>query len=394
VARNDPGPTDSDPDLPSEPDDDGDPLLVRPFIVPPAAIASDATHAELDNDSRTAGTPARSPLVPRQRRAELFFAPRDDLAVPAQRPVLPAADEPDAGGKPLYGRSPDSDWLHRRRRRHVTAAALTSVSPSGGSGGPPLDSHAAQAGVLAALWPMDARRRNRIIVVAAATALLLAIGFAGYRLQGRPTPDTGGLPEAFPSAAALPSPASVDPTGALPPPSPLPGGVGGPGASAGGGTDDSGPVATQPGGPAPTTPKTTVPPTTATAKPPTNPAVHVGEIRGVGGRCLDVIDGVEARGHRLQVLTCNGAVGQTWSLTSAGTLVAGGRCAQYTGSEAVKLVDCDGTAAGRWRVGTGSTLVNGSTGGCLTDPSAGIGNAIEVRLLACDGGAGQRWSLP
>jgi hypothetical protein len=58
----------------------------------------------------------------------------------------------------------------------------------------------------------------------------------------------------------------------------------------------------------------------------------------------------------------------------------------------VRSDGCDGAGdSGQWRAGPGGSLVNPSSGRCLTDP--GKSGAI-TEVAACTGGDDQRWSLP
>ena len=89
-------------------------------------------------------------------------------------------------------------------------------------------------------------------------------------------------------------------------------------------------------------------------------AAATGAITGIGGKCVDVVDGGTANGTRVQLWSCNGGAAQQWSARDDGSVSALGRCLDAAGTAngaAVQVFDCNGTAARRWTADAGR-LVN------------------------------------
>ncbi|MFC8287676.1 ricin-type beta-trefoil lectin domain protein, partial [Streptomyces cyaneofuscatus] len=78
----------------------------------------------------------------------------------------------------------------------------------------------------------------------------------------------------------------------------------------------------------------------------------VGQITGIGGKCVDVAGASSANGTAVQLYDCNGTGAQQWDVRSDGTVRALGKCLDAKdGATAngtlVQLWDCNGTAAQR-----------------------------------------------
>ncbi|MHB1595002.1 MAG: GH25 family lysozyme [Streptosporangiaceae bacterium] len=114
-----------------------------------------------------------------------------------------------------------------------------------------------------------------------------------------------------------------------------------------------------------------------------------GRIRvAVGRLCLASVSRVT-----VSVQTCWHSGGQIWDYVQNGTIRLNGRCLTAQGSTTVGFATCDRTAGQEWQYQPGGSLVNGGTGQCLADASAGTRPAPVVQA-ACDGAAGQTWTLP
>jgi hypothetical protein len=136
--------------------------------------------------------------------------------------------------------------------------------------------------------------------------------------------------------------------------------------------------------------------TTATATPTQQlapPVARIGTVRGENGLCLDLSGGVPADNAAVQVSTCNGSLGQLWTLATNGTLQVFGMCALIVGDDTVHVVACDSRTTAQWRV-SGSTLVNAADSKCLTDPAKGTTAGTAVTVTRCTNAANQQWSLP
>jgi hypothetical protein len=114
-----------------------------------------------------------------------------------------------------------------------------------------------------------------------------------------------------------------------------------------------------------------------------------GKVTAASGRCLMRGGLLGVDGSPIQVADCG--VASTFTLATDGTLRVNGRCAQVSGDGTVRIDGCGDQDSAQWRQGPGSSLVNPSTGRCLTDPGRG---GATTRAAACTGGSEQRWSLP
>ncbi|MEU9294209.1 lectin [Streptomyces sp. NPDC048266] len=126
---------------------------------------------------------------------------------------------------------------------------------------------------------------------------------------------------------------------------------------------------------------------------------RTGEVKGVGGKCLDVDNAQTADGTKIQLWTCNGTVAQRWTVPGDGTLRVLGKCLDVSdGGSAdgtrVQLWTCNGTAAQTWSPQSDGTVRNPRSGKCL-DASGGTWNdGTAVHLWTCHTGANQKWALP
>ncbi|MFC8952727.1 lectin [Streptomyces sp. NPDC057101] len=126
---------------------------------------------------------------------------------------------------------------------------------------------------------------------------------------------------------------------------------------------------------------------------------RTGEVKGVGGKCLDVDNAQTADGTKIQLWTCNGTVAQRWTVPGDGTLRVLGKCLDVSdGGSAdgtrVQLWTCNGTAAQTWSPQSDGTVRNPRSGKCL-DASGGTWNdGTAVHLWTCHTGANQKWTLP
>ncbi|MFF5788735.1 ThuA domain-containing protein [Streptomyces sp. NPDC012693] len=129
------------------------------------------------------------------------------------------------------------------------------------------------------------------------------------------------------------------------------------------------------------------------------PGPRTGEVKGVGGKCLDVDNAQTADGTKIQLWTCNGSSAQKWTVSGDGTLKALGKCLDVSGGGSadgtrVQLWTCNGTAAQKWAPQADGTVRNPQSGKCL-DASGGTWNdGTAVHLWTCHTGPNQKWVLP
>ncbi|MFJ5275269.1 ThuA domain-containing protein [Streptomyces parvulus] len=129
------------------------------------------------------------------------------------------------------------------------------------------------------------------------------------------------------------------------------------------------------------------------------PGPRTGEVKGVGGRCLDVDNSMTADGTKIQLWTCNGTGAQRWTRADDGTVTALGKCLDVSGGGSadgtkIQLWTCNGSGAQKWAPQADGTVRNPQSGKCL-DASGGTWNdGTPVHLWTCHTGANQKWVLP
>ncbi|MDR7274755.1 glycoside hydrolase family protein [Catenuloplanes atrovinosus] len=117
-------------------------------------------------------------------------------------------------------------------------------------------------------------------------------------------------------------------------------------------------------------------------------AAQGGPITGPGGRCVDVAGANPADGTAVRLWDCNGTAAQQWSFEGR-TVRALGKCLDVAGASQadgapVQLYTCNGTGAQAWAV-RGTEVVNAGSGKCL---DAG---GTRLRIWACTGDPAQVW---
>jgi hypothetical protein len=135
---------------------------------------------------------------------------------------------------------------------------------------------------------------------------------------------------------------------------------------------------------APATQKPTLAPPPASAQ--------TGRISAASGRCLALGGLLGIDGSPIQTVSCGGGTAQKFTLATDGTLQVASRCTVASGDGSVRSGGCGGAGAGgQWRAGPNGSLVNPSSGLCLTDPGK---SGATTAVGACTGGDSQRWSIP
>src|SRR6266511_3188412 len=105
---------------------------------------------------------------------------------------------------------------------------------------------------------------------------------------------------------------------------------------------------------------------------------RVGQITGIGGKCVDVQWAGTANGTPIQLWTCNGTDAQRWTVGTDATLRALGKCLDVSGGGTangtlIQLWDCNGTGAQVWQAQSDGT---------------------RLQIWDCFGGSNQVWRLP
>lgn len=345
---------------------------------------------------RTGETAGANPAPPPAITSPDFSA-ADGPSSEALVPDVPSWAAPTP--QPL-GRSAPTGAPHPADGTGVAAAGdvpPTSSDHTAGTGDPPAPAdHRAGTGDVAPI-PADHRtvttRRSgpRVaLLVAAALILLLGVGLGTLTWRSPDLSDarfanaTGTPPAGTPQASAKARPAPSAP--------PSPAATEAPAAS---GRPSGAPSRSPLASPSPT--KSTSQP----AAPP--PAAHVGEITGVGGKCVDVSGASRADGTPVVIYTCNGTTAQTWTMRADGTVRALGKCLDVQDSgtgdgTSVQLWSCgSGLANQRWLYESATRhLVNPASGKCLDarDQSSADGTRLQIWTCNPNYQANQRWSTP
>ena len=123
------------------------------------------------------------------------------------------------------------------------------------------------------------------------------------------------------------------------------------------------------------------------------------EIRGIGGKCVDVAGANTANGTPIQIIDCNGNAAQKWSRPGDGTIRALGKCLDVTvaAPRTAQRSSC-GTAtvpaAQNWAVSGASDIVNPQANKCLDAIGELLGQRHEnSRSGSARGGANQKWAV-
>lgn len=380
----------------------GDPLLVRRFVLGPAE-AYDAgeeahtwpapAHDEPGGDTEAADLPVagRTPPgiapadfpegrhIPAHRASR--FRRADEGAGPRRAETAGGAAGAAAFGAAQPGTSTPGTLVPARRSAlEPTAIKSTAVVLPGSPAEDVADNRPSRRRVLLLAGLVVA-----VAIALAATGLAVLNGNErGPRALPTPSGLTGGPESGTPSGSppgSAPMPNQRQPNG-IPQIGPAPENTRAGGATANGGL-------TAGGVQAPETATADVSPAaldrTAQSSPPAQ--TRTGTIRTGNDRCL-ALPGGKPRDHQkyAMVYPCDGTEGQWWTLGSDGTIRLGGKCALAEGS-VLRVSGCGHRAQAQWRAGSGGIVLNVSTGQCLTD-------AGETTVARCTGGTNQRWSLP
>jgi hypothetical protein len=220
----------------------------------------------------------------------------------------------------------------------------------------------------------------RLLVLLAGVAV--ALGIAAYFVRGGGSQDDArrgpsvSLPAVGPAAPAVGAVTSAaKPSASARSSSPSP--------SASSSASRS-PRATEPTGRTPATRKPTLAPPPASDR--------TGRIGSASGRCLTLGGLLGIDGSPIETASCTGGTSQRFTLATDGTLQVAGRCAAADGDGSVRSDGCGSAGdSGQWRAGPDGSLVNTSSGRCLTDPGRA---GATTTTATCTGGSDQRWSLP
>jgi predicted chitinase len=130
---------------------------------------------------------------------------------------------------------------------------------------------------------------------------------------------------------------------------------------------------------------------------PASAADPVGQITGLGGKCVDVAGASSANGTPVQLYDCNGTGAQQWTVGSDGTLRALGKCLDIVdqgtaNGSLVQLWDCTGGQNQKWSVNTAHDIVSQSAGKCLDAKDQSSANGTRLQIWSCTGQSNQKWT--
>lgn len=121
------------------------------------------------------------------------------------------------------------------------------------------------------------------------------------------------------------------------------------------------------------------------------------QIKGIGGRCLDVRGAQTANGTPIQLYDCNGSAAQKFTLGNDGTIRAYGKCidvqsAAKNDGATVQLYDCNGTGAQKWNLPAAGDIVNVNADKCLHVKEPANQNSAITVISTCEGIPNQKWT--
>ena len=161
------------------------------------------------------------------------------------------------------------------------------------------------------------------------------------------------------------------------------------------------PTAPAPSGTVSAPPPTWAPLDQPTAGKPTagKPAARSGPITGVGGKCIEAVEGGGLSGGAVQLFRCTRAPGQRWTVATDGTLRTLGKCLHVsnggtTDGTEIQLQACDGSGSQQWKHRTDGSLFNPQSKRCLEAPTLNASDTTQLVIWKCSKAENQLWSLP
>ncbi|MCF3963689.1 glycoside hydrolase family 19 protein [Streptomyces fuscigenes] len=130
---------------------------------------------------------------------------------------------------------------------------------------------------------------------------------------------------------------------------------------------------------------------------PAQAADPVGQITGLGGKCVDVAAANSANGTPVQLYDCNGSNAQQWTIAGDGTVRALGKCLDVVGGGTgdgalVQLWDCTGAANQKWSVNSAHDIVGLAANKCLDVKDRSTANGTRLQIWTCTGQSNQKWN--
>lgn len=110
---------------------------------------------------------------------------------------------------------------------------------------------------------------------------------------------------------------------------------------------------------------------------------------GGSGKCLDDSGSSTSNGAAVDLWSCTGKAGQSWTMAQDGTVRVLGKCLDVTGEGTangtkLQLWACNsGDGAQQWLTDTQSQLINPQSGKCLYVPSSNAANGTRPEIWTC-----------
>ncbi len=130
------------------------------------------------------------------------------------------------------------------------------------------------------------------------------------------------------------------------------------------------------------------------------PSTHTGPVVGFANKCLDVSNGGNADGTKIQLWTCNGTAAQTWTIDGqVWRNPNSGKCLDLdnggtVNSTKAQLYTCNGSGAQNWVAQSDGTVRNPQSNRCLDVSEVLSTDGQQIHLWDCLGAANQKWVLP
>lgn len=122
-----------------------------------------------------------------------------------------------------------------------------------------------------------------------------------------------------------------------------------------------------------------------------------GQIKGVGDRCIDVLEARTENGTPVQLYDCNATPAQQWTISEDGTVRVFDKCLDVAGAgmengTPVQISDCNNSDAQKWNLSAAGDIVNRNK--CLDARQPANVNSARLQLWDCTGGTNQKWTFP
>lgn len=126
------------------------------------------------------------------------------------------------------------------------------------------------------------------------------------------------------------------------------------------------------------------------------PASAAGDIRGKGGKCIDIPDGDAKAGARLHYWPCDASPEQKWTFQHGKIEGKDGMCINVAGGKAIdgarlQLSACNAPGADQWHL-VGGQIKMGDK--CLDLPDGNTRDRAPLHVWKCDGSPEQVWVYP